>query len=66
MIYSITLNLEQYEPREVLLIELSIFSWPEAAKRRRIKLEDVMDIDNGKNLPLIVRGFLTNATSVNI
>ena len=32
MIYSITLNLEQYEPREVFLIRLSIFSWPEAAK----------------------------------
>ena len=32
MIYSITLNLEQYEPRKVFLIKLSIFSWPEAAK----------------------------------
>ena len=50
MIYSITLNLEQYEPRKVFLIKLSIFSWTDrSSKRRRIKLEDVMDIDHGKN-----------------
>ena len=52
MIYSITLNLEQYEPRKVFLIKLSIFSWTAgSSKRRRIKLEDVMDIDHGKKLP---------------
>ena len=35
---------------ELPLIKLSIFSWTAgSSKRRRIKLEDVMDIDHGKN-----------------
>ena len=50
MIYSITLNLEQYEPWKVFLIKSSIFSQLDgSSKRRRIKLEEVMDIDHGKN-----------------
>jgi len=67
MIYSITLNLEQYEPRKVFLIKLSIF----IVGRTEVAKEDASNwrkwwILIMAKITLIVRGFLTNATSVNI
>ena len=66
MIYSITLNLEQYEPRKVFLIKLSIFivGRTEVAKEDASKWRKWWILTMAK-ITLIVRGFLTNATSVN-
>jgi len=65
MIYSITLNLEQYEPRKVFLFKLFFVGRTEAAKEDASNWRKWWIMIMAK-ITLIVRGFLTNATSVNI
>ena len=65
MIYSITLNLEQYEPRNVFLIKLFLVGRTEAAKEDASNWRKWWIMIMAK-ITLIVRGFLTNTTSVNI